>query len=223
MKQSVQSLSHVRLFSTPWTAARQASLSITNSQSLVTLMSIESVMARSSVNTDNCGPISVVLHCVKVQASQAPRSQACCIFVKHWHGRQQRGGHDGTLECSSLPAGLPASCSPTSSCYKIGTQWGLLTSGVWVSSGAATFLGLGLKCHFFVFQISYKYLIIALGIQLDYEKVLKKKFFKIYFWLSWVFVAFAQTFSSCGEQRLLSSCSAWAFIAVASLIAEHGF
>ena len=41
---SVHSLSRVRLFATPWTAARQASLSITNSQSLLKLMSIESVM-----------------------------------------------------------------------------------------------------------------------------------------------------------------------------------
>ena len=40
----VQSLSHVQLFATPWTAASQASLSITNSQSLLKLMSIESVM-----------------------------------------------------------------------------------------------------------------------------------------------------------------------------------
>ena len=40
---SVQ-LSHVLLFVTPWTAARQASLSITNSRSLLKLMSIESVM-----------------------------------------------------------------------------------------------------------------------------------------------------------------------------------
>ena len=38
------SLSHVRLFATPWTAAHQASLSIANSQSLLKLMSIESVM-----------------------------------------------------------------------------------------------------------------------------------------------------------------------------------
>ena len=44
-KQSkVQSLSHVRLSATPWTAAHQASLSITNSRSLPKLMSIESVM-----------------------------------------------------------------------------------------------------------------------------------------------------------------------------------
>ena len=41
---SVQSLSFVRLFVTPWTAACQASLSITNSWSLLKLMSIESVM-----------------------------------------------------------------------------------------------------------------------------------------------------------------------------------
>ena len=41
---SVQSLSSVQLFVTPWTAAHQASLSITNSQSLPKLMSIESVM-----------------------------------------------------------------------------------------------------------------------------------------------------------------------------------
>ena len=41
---SVQSLSRVRLFASPWTIAHQASLSITNSQSLLKLMSIESVM-----------------------------------------------------------------------------------------------------------------------------------------------------------------------------------
>ena len=41
---SVQSLSRVQLFATPWTAARQASLSITNSRNLLKLMSIESVM-----------------------------------------------------------------------------------------------------------------------------------------------------------------------------------
>jgi len=42
--QSVQMLSHGRLFSTPWTAACQASMSITNARSLLKLMSIESVM-----------------------------------------------------------------------------------------------------------------------------------------------------------------------------------
>ena len=41
---SLQSLSHVRLFVTPWIATRQASLSITNSRSLLKLMFIKSVM-----------------------------------------------------------------------------------------------------------------------------------------------------------------------------------
>ena len=41
---SVQSVSHVQFFATPWTSARQASLPITNSQSLLKLLSIELVM-----------------------------------------------------------------------------------------------------------------------------------------------------------------------------------
>ena len=44
---SDQSLSHVRLFATPWIAARQASLSITNSRSSFRLMSIELVIPSS--------------------------------------------------------------------------------------------------------------------------------------------------------------------------------
>ena len=44
---SVQLLSHVRLFATPWIAARQATLSITNSRSSLRLTSIESVMPSS--------------------------------------------------------------------------------------------------------------------------------------------------------------------------------
>ena len=47
MFSSVQSLSRVRLFATPWIAAHQASLSITNSWSLLKLTSIESVMPSS--------------------------------------------------------------------------------------------------------------------------------------------------------------------------------
>ena len=44
---SVQSLSHVQLIASPWITARQASLSITNSRSLLKLMSIESVIPSS--------------------------------------------------------------------------------------------------------------------------------------------------------------------------------
>ena len=47
---AVQLLSCVRLFVTPWTAARQASLSSTISQSLLKLMSVESVMLSNHLN-----------------------------------------------------------------------------------------------------------------------------------------------------------------------------
>ena len=47
---SLQPLSHVWLFATPWTAARQASLSITNFWSLLKLMSIKSVMPSNHLN-----------------------------------------------------------------------------------------------------------------------------------------------------------------------------
>ena len=55
VSQSVQSLSHVHLFVTPWTAAHQVFLSITNSQSLLKLMSIELVM--SSNHLILCHPL----------------------------------------------------------------------------------------------------------------------------------------------------------------------
>ena len=57
---SVQSLSHVQVFVTPWTAAHQASLSITNSQSLLKLMSLKSVMPSNHLIT--VVPFSSCLH-----------------------------------------------------------------------------------------------------------------------------------------------------------------
>ena len=56
---SVQLLSHVQLFVTPWTAACQASLSITNSQSLIKLMSIKSVMPSNHLIL--CHPLLLLL------------------------------------------------------------------------------------------------------------------------------------------------------------------
>ena len=52
---SVQSLTHARLFAIPWTAAHQASLSVTNSQSLLKLMSIELVMPSNHLTL--CHPL----------------------------------------------------------------------------------------------------------------------------------------------------------------------
>ena len=57
--QSVQSLSCVRLFATPWTAAHQASLSITNLQTLLKLMSIQSVIPSNHLIL--CCPLLLLL------------------------------------------------------------------------------------------------------------------------------------------------------------------
>ena len=69
---SFQSLSHVRLFATPRTAARQASLSITNSQSLLKLMSIESVM--SSNHLILCHPLLLspsIFPCIRAFSNES--------------------------------------------------------------------------------------------------------------------------------------------------------
>ena len=64
---SIQSLSNVRLFATPWTAACPASLSITSSQSLLKLMPIESVMPSNHLIL--CHPLSS--HLQSVPASES--------------------------------------------------------------------------------------------------------------------------------------------------------
>ena len=72
MFHSVQSLSHIQLFVTPWTAARQASLSFTNSQSLLKLTSIDSVMPSNHLTL--CRPLlllSSVFPSIRVFSSES--------------------------------------------------------------------------------------------------------------------------------------------------------
>ena len=76
---SVQSLSHVQLFATPWTAALQVSLSIVNSQSLLKLMSVKLVM------------LSNILCCPLLLPSIFPRirvfsneSALCIRWPRYW-------------------------------------------------------------------------------------------------------------------------------------------
>ena len=69
---SVQSLSHVRLFATPWIAAHQASLSITNSRSSLRLTSIESVMPSSHLIL--CRPLlllPLIPPCIRVFSNES--------------------------------------------------------------------------------------------------------------------------------------------------------
>ena len=79
---SVQSLSHVRLFATPWIAARQASLSITNSQSSLRFMSIESAMPSSLLIL--CHPLLLlppIPPSIRVFSSE---STLCMRWPKDW-------------------------------------------------------------------------------------------------------------------------------------------
>ena len=80
--QSVQLFSCVRLFATPWTAACQASLSITNSQSLLKLMSIESVIP--SIHIILCCPLLLlpsIFPSIRVFSSE---SVPCIKWPKYW-------------------------------------------------------------------------------------------------------------------------------------------
>ena len=79
---SVQSLRHVQLFATLWTAACQASLSITNSQSLLKLMSIEPVMP--SKHLILCLPLLLlpsIFPSIRVFANE---SVLCIMWPKYW-------------------------------------------------------------------------------------------------------------------------------------------
>ena len=72
VSQSVQSLSCVRLFVTPWTIAHQASLSITSSQSLPKLMAVESVMPSNHLIL--CCPLLLppsIFHSIRVFSNES--------------------------------------------------------------------------------------------------------------------------------------------------------
>ena len=80
---SVQSLSCVRLFATPWTAAHQASLSITNSRSLLKLMSIESVMPSNHLSL--CRPLLFppsIYPSIRVFSNE---SVLCIRWPQYWY------------------------------------------------------------------------------------------------------------------------------------------
>ena len=79
---SVQSLSCVRLFAAPWIAARQASLSITNSQSSLKLMSIESVMPSSHLIL--CCPLLLLPLIPPSIRVFSKESTLCMRWPKYW-------------------------------------------------------------------------------------------------------------------------------------------
>ena len=79
---SVQSLSHVWLFATPWTRACQASLSITNSRSLFKLISIESVMPSNHLIL--CRPLRLLPSIFPSNRVFSNDSVLCIRWPKYW-------------------------------------------------------------------------------------------------------------------------------------------
>ena len=79
---SVQSLGHVLFFVTPWTAARQASLSITNSRSLSKLMSIMSVMPSNHLIL--CHPLLLLPSVFPSIRVFSDKSVLCIRWPKYW-------------------------------------------------------------------------------------------------------------------------------------------
>ena len=78
---SVQSLSHVWFFAIPWTAALQASLSITNSWSLLKLMSIESVMPSNHLILCHLLLLPSIFPSIRVFSNE---SVLCIRWPKYW-------------------------------------------------------------------------------------------------------------------------------------------
>ena len=102
---SVQSLSHVRLFATSWTAARQASPSITNSWSLLKLMSIESVMPSSHLIL--CHPL-LLLPSISPSISSVQSLNRVWLFVTPLRPHEPQ--HARPPCPSSTPGVYPNSC-----------------------------------------------------------------------------------------------------------------
>ena len=82
--QSVQSLSHVQLFVTPWTTACQASLSITNSRSLLKLTSIESVMPSNHLILSHPLLLPSIFPSIRVFSKELV---LCIRWPKYWSFR----------------------------------------------------------------------------------------------------------------------------------------
>ena len=82
MFSSVQSLSHVQLFATPWIAAHQASLSITNSQSPPKYVSIESVMPSNHlILSHTLLLLPSIFPSIRVFSNE---SSVCIRWPKYW-------------------------------------------------------------------------------------------------------------------------------------------
>ena len=140
---SVQSLSCVRLFATPCTAARQASLSITNSWSLLKLMSIELVMPSNHLILSCPLLLLSVFPSIRVFSNE---SALCIRWPKYW-------SFSFNINPSNEYSGL---ISFRMDCLDLLAVQGTLTSLLQHHSSKASILQ---HSAFFIVQLSHPYII----------------------------------------------------------------
>ena len=140
---SVQSLSRVQLFATPWIAACQASVSITNSWSLPKLMSIESVMPSNYLIL--CHPLLLLLSIFPSIRVFSNESAPCIKWTKYW-------SFSFSISPSNEYSGL---ISFRNDWFDLLTFQGTLKSLLQHHSWKASILR---YCAFFMVQFSHPYL-----------------------------------------------------------------
>ena len=201
---SVQLLSHVRLFATPWTAACQASLSITNSQSLLRLMPIKSVMPSSHLIL--CRPVLLLPPIPPSITVFSNESTLRMRWPKYWSfsfNISPSNGHPGLmsfrmdwldlLAVQGTLKSLPQHHSSKASILRRSAFLTVQLSHPHVTTGKATALTrwafVGKPCHAAVSGIAKSWTRLSYCTELN-----------------WVFVAAHKIFS-CGVQTL--SCTMW--------------
>ena len=140
---SVQSLSSVRLFVIPWTAAHQTSLSITNSQSLLKLRSIESMIPSNHLIL--CHPLLLLPSIFPSIRLFSNESALCIWWPKYW-------SFSFNISSSNEHSGL---ISFRMDCSDLLAVQGTLKSLLQHHSSKASILWCS---AFFIVQISYPYM-----------------------------------------------------------------
>ena len=179
---SVQSLGSVRPFVTLWTAARQASLFITNSQSLLKLMSIKSVMPSNHLIL--CHPLLLLPSIFPTIRVFSNESVLCIRWPKYW-----------SFSFSISPSNdYSVLISPKTDWLDLPAVQETLQSLLQHHSSKASILW---QSAFFIVQLSYLYMTTRKTIDLTFGPLLAKWclcFLICYLGLSWLFFQGARVF-----------------------------
>ena len=149
----LQSLSHIRLFATLWTAAHQASLSFTISQNLLKLMSIESVMPSSHLIL--CLPLLLLPSIIPSIKVFSKESAVCFRCPKYWNFSFSTGPSNEHSELISFRINW----------FDLLASQGTLKSLLQHHSLKASILGLS---AFFMVRLSHLYMSIGKNRSFDY-------------------------------------------------------